>query len=115
MAAVADLSALEREVAESEKNVAALIARANELAAQAPVEPIDPIDPSANLDASLGLPAGGGGGISRPKPFILGDPMPSTVLTIPSTAMTMGDDKSINLTTIALVMGGAFLLYKFLK
>jgi hypothetical protein len=27
----------------------------------------------------------------------------------------MGDDKSINLTTVALVMGGAFLLYKFLK
>jgi hypothetical protein len=108
MAAVADLSALEREVAESEKNVAALIARANELAAQAPVEPIDPIDPIANIDTSLGLPAGGGGGISRPAPDVTGAPLPST-------AMTMGDDKSINLTTVALVMGGAFLIYKFLK
>jgi hypothetical protein len=27
----------------------------------------------------------------------------------------MGDDKSINLTTVLLVLGGAFLIYKFLK
>ena len=107
MAMNVDLSDLEKAVSESEKNVAALLARANELTTQKPLEPIDPIDPSANIDTSLGLPAGGGG-ILSPAPFILGDPMPSTVL-------TMGDNKSINLTTVLLVLGGAFLIYKFLK
>jgi hypothetical protein len=108
MAMNVDLSDLEKAVSESEKNVAALLARANELTTQKPLEPIDPIDPSANIDTSLGLPAGGGGGISRPAPDVTGAPLPST-------AITMGDDKSINLTTVLLVLGGAFLIYKFLK
>lgn len=44
MSMVADLSDLEKAVADSEKNVAALMARANELAEKKPLQESDPLD-----------------------------------------------------------------------
>jgi len=94
MAMVADMSELEKAVADSEKNVAALLARANELSAQAPLEVTDPVDSRDPITAELGV-------------------MPSPAVA-PVVAAKKSDDTT-NMVTIGLVVVGAFLLYKLLK
>jgi hypothetical protein len=95
MAMVADLSELEKAVADSEKNVAALLARANELSAQAPVETGDPLDSRDPITSELGI-------------------LPSPAVLMPMTSKKSEDTKA-NLITLGLVLVGGFLLYKLIK
>lgn len=91
----ADLSALEKAVTESEKNVAALLARANELADQkTPLEPADPLDTRDPITAELGV---------LPSPAVVAPMVPTT------------SDKGINLATIGLALLGAVVVYKIIK
>ena len=91
----ADLSALEKAVTESEKNVAALLARANELAeTKTPAEPVDPIDSRDPITAELGV-------------------LPSPAVAAPVVRKT--DDKSINLAVVGLALLGAVIVYKIIK
>ena len=91
----ADLSALEKAVTESEKNVASLIARANELAEKkTPLEPVDPIDSRDPITAELGV---------LPSPAMVAPMMPTT------------SNKGVNLATIGLALLGAAVVYKILK
>lgn len=91
----ADLSALEKAVTESEKNVAALLARANELAEKkTPSEPVDPIDSRDPITAELGV-------------------LPSPAVVAPMAAKATG--KGVNLATIGLALLGAAVVYKILK
>lgn len=91
----ADLSALEKAVTESEKNVAALLARANELAdSKTPLEPADPLDTRDPITAELGVL-----------------PSPAVAPLMPSKET----DKTINVATIGLALLGAAIVYKILK
>jgi hypothetical protein len=91
----ADLSALEKAVTESEKNVAALLARANELADQkTPLEPADPLDTRDPITTELGV---------LPSPAVVAPMVPKS------------SDKGINLATIGLALLGAVVVYKIIK
>lgn len=91
----ADLSALEKAVTESEKNVAALLARANELSATpSPAEPADPIDTRDPISSELGV-------------------LPSPAVSAP--AVPKSDDKTLNLATVGLALVGALVVYKLIK
>jgi hypothetical protein len=95
----ADLSDLEKAVADSEKSTAALIARANELANKAPLQTGDPLDPNDLVTNELGL----GGPISR-KP-IGQDSIP----------VTPKSDTSMNVGTAAIILLAAFIIYKIIR
>ena len=91
----ADLSALEKAVTESEKNVAALLARANELAdTKTPLEPTDPLDTRDPITAELGV---------LPSPAVA------------PIAIRKETDKTINVATIGLALLGALVVYKIIK
>ena len=91
----ADLSALEKAVTESEKNVAALLARANELADQkTPLEPAYPLDTRDPITIELGV---------LPSPAVVAPMAPTT------------SEKGINLATIGLALLGAVVVYKIIK
>lgn len=91
----ADLSALEKAVSDSEKNVAALLARANELAeTKTPLETKDPIDSRDPITAELGV-------------------LPSPAVSAP--VVRKSDEKTINVGVVGLVLLGAAIVYKILK
>lgn len=91
----ADLSALEKAVTESEKNIAALLARANELAEQkTPLETADPLDTRDPITAELGV---------LPSPAVV------------NTMAAKASGKGVNLATIGLALLGAAVVYKILK
>ena len=91
----ADLNGLEKAVTESERNVAALLARANELAEQKPLlETADPLDTRDPITAELGV-------------------LPSPAVSNSVTAKA--SDKGVNLATIGLALLGAAVVYKILK
>lgn len=91
----ADLNGLEKAVTESEKNVAALLARANELAEQkAPLETADPLDTRDPITAELGV-------------------LPSPAVS--NSVRAKAGDNGVNLATIGLALLGAAVVYKILK
>lgn len=92
MSMVADLSDLEKAVADSEKNVAALMARANELAEKKPLQGSDPLDNNDPVTNELGINQ------APPSP-----PSPKKK-----------DDGMNVMLPIALLLG-AFIIYKILK
>jgi hypothetical protein len=96
----AELSDLEKAVADSEKSTAALIARANELANKAPLQTGDPLDPNDLVTNELGL---GGTRISR-KP-IGKDSIP----------VSTKSDTSMNVGTAAIILLAAFIIYKIIR
>ena len=98
MSMSADLSDLEKAVADSEKSTAALIARANELANKKPLETGDPLDRNDLVTNELGL----GGPISRPKP--------ENISISPTNS-----DTSMNVGTAALILLAAFIIYKIIR
>lgn len=98
MSMTADLSDLEKAVADSEKSTAALIARANELASKKPLERGDPIDSNDLVTNELGL---GGGSLG-------GKPADSSFSPAKS-------DTSMNVGTAALILLAAFVIYKIIR
>jgi hypothetical protein len=95
----ADLSDLEKAVADSEKSTAALIARANELASKKPLQTGDPLDSNDLVTNELGL----GGPISR-KPIGQG-----------SIPVSTKSDTSMNVGTAAIILLAAFIIYKIIR
>lgn len=94
----ADLSDLEKAVADSEKSTAALIARANELANKKPLETGDPMDSNDLVTNELGLGGGPpGGGQSN------------------ASLSPQESDMSMNLGTAALILLAAFIIYKIIR
>lgn len=98
MSMTADLSDLEKAVADSEKSTAALIARANELASKKPLETGDPIDSNDLVTNELGLGGGPPGGKPADSSF---SPAKS--------------DMSMNVGTAALILLAAFVIYKIIR
>ena len=99
MSMSADLSDLEKAVADSEKSTAALIARANELASKKPLQTGDPLDPNDLVTNELGLGSGGAPG---------GNPGNSSVSPTKS-------DTSMNVGTAAIILLAAFIIYKIIR
>ena len=98
MSMSADLSDLEKAVADSEKSTAALIARANELASKKPLQTGDPLDPNDLVTNELGL----GGPISRPTPENISVPQGKS-------------DTSMYVGTAAIILLAAFIIYKIIR
>ncbi len=92
MSMVADLSDLEKAVADSEKNVAALMARANELAEKKPLQGADPLDNNDPVTNELGI---------NQAPILSPNPKKN-------------DDGMNVILPLALLLG-AFIIYKILK
>jgi|LakMenE18May11ns_1017448.scaffolds.fasta_scaffold9492228_1 hypothetical protein len=93
----AELSDLEKAVADSEKSTAALIARANELANKAPLQTGDPLDSNDLVSNELG--------INTPKDKNGQGSMP----------VTTKSDTSINVGTAAIILLAAFIIYKIIR
>lgn len=95
----ADLSDLEKAVADSEKSTAALIARANELASKKPLQTGDPLDPNDQVTNELGLGSGG----------------PPGGVPVNSSFSPAKSDTSMNVGTAAIILLAAIIIYKIIR